>query len=438
MSYLIGFAPWLAYFVIALGLNPSRDTMLLAAAVGLALSIAFLIPKVRSATVSALDVGALVFFPLMAALTFVLPVETLDKWGPVFGQLALTLSVAAGQIMHRPFTMAYAKPETPQALWDYPTFKASNMKISSMWLIAFGTMTILSIVAVPLDPTSIGAILLNWVAPVLLITGVVRWMTGFIARERTEGQARLDARLEVTIPPGGQVVGWLDHVTTTLPSARAEQLFQALQSLGLVIPWQYRQYAGFASGAVRLGNLNLEVIGTELPDFDPQMVTFEPVSLNGLSDELDRRGILHGDQLPTTANIQGQDRTIFTSMALPGVSSPGQLTTQFCVTLTPVRTWSTEAPANKAGIVKVHWVTMGVPPAAVPMWHALLGPSGGAQLTQGPIVEVHASSQVGVRSITVTTHDPKAAVAAFAQAGLPTSGWTATVGTLTLSFVIDH
>ena len=66
----------------------------------------------------------------------------------------------------------------------------------------------------------------------------------------------------------------------TVPQASA--LFDSLLSLGLVEAWQFSDYGAFSSGGVRLGNLNLEVMGADpsvIPT--PSYVTFEPVRAAG-------------------------------------------------------------------------------------------------------------------------------------------------------------
>ncbi len=59
--------------------------------------------------------------------------------------------------MKKPFTLPYAKEQTPPPIWDLPIFLQVNMTISSAWAAAFGVMTaadlaaFLGFLSLPLD-----------------------------------------------------------------------------------------------------------------------------------------------------------------------------------------------------------------------------------------------------------------------------------------------
>jgi predicted membrane channel-forming protein YqfA (hemolysin III family) len=47
----------------------------------------------------------------------------------------------------RPFTLPYAKEQTPEPIWALPIFLQVNMTIASAWAGAFGVMTIADLAA---------------------------------------------------------------------------------------------------------------------------------------------------------------------------------------------------------------------------------------------------------------------------------------------------
>lgn len=59
---------------------------------------------------------------------------------------------------------------------------------------------------------------------------------------------------------GGLVLG-VDHVTTVLGDRPARQLLAGLTRLGLPVAWPLADYGRLWTGGVRLGNLDLEIIG---------------------------------------------------------------------------------------------------------------------------------------------------------------------------------
>lgn len=91
------------------------------------------------------------------------------------------------------------------------------------------------------------------------------------------------------------LVSKVEHVSVTAPDA--ERLFRLFRdSLGLPQVWPYRDYGGFSSGGVSLGNVVLEFVaapGGTATAFGA--MAFEPADHTGEAlAELDRRGIPHG------------------------------------------------------------------------------------------------------------------------------------------------
>ena len=244
----------------------------------------------------------------------------------------------------------------------------------------------------------------------------------------------------------------VDHVTTVLDGRTARLVFSALSRMGLFVAWPYVDYGPFGTGGVRLGNLNLEVIGTDggaaavpPPEADGesaadgdgewprQVVTLAPASLAGLAAELDERGVRHGEPEPFAP--AGGAEPLYTTVELPDLGGDG-LAVQFCAYPEGPRT-GTVSPRDLAGVRQVDRVVVGAsdPGRARDQWAALLSPdwreSGGTwQPGYGPAVEVRPAGQDAVLELVVRVGSLATARAAFTAAGLQVTGDVVEIGTL--------
>lgn len=232
------------------------------------------------------------------------------------------------------------------------------------------------------------------------------------------------------------VVGYLNHVTTRLDTAaEASALFDSLSSLGLVEAWEFADFGAFSSGGLRLGNLNLEVMGadpTVIPM--PSYVTFAPAAVRGLVAGLDARGVDHG---PLEVQREG-GRVIFASIRLDDLESASfaiQLSAQFV----PNRYGpSPVAPPNAAGIVQVAAVTVDVGRDREPVLARLMAPVAVGpwmEFDEGPAVTVRSGRGFGMGPLVLRVADVPRAVRAFSAIGLPVDGSRVSVGTLTFRLV---
>lgn len=242
------------------------------------------------------------------------------------------------------------------------------------------------------------------------------------------------------------IVAAVDHVTSVQPDRPARLLFSALSRLGLMVAWPYASYGRFASGGVRLGNLNLEVIGTP---GDPaaagvagnagdggwprQLVTLAPASLENLPAELDQRGVLHGEPRPFSLKPGGEP--LYTTVGLPGLGGAG-LAVQFCAYPDGPRTQTVPA-RDLAGVQHVDRVVLGASDAgaAWQRWTALLAPPGAGladawQPGYGPALEVRPAGEDTVLELVLRVRSLPVARAAFTAAGLSVAADVVTIGTL--------
>ncbi len=110
----------------------------------------------RGKTLKLLDVGALGLFgglslytELAAATWSVLGVRVCVDFG-LF--LVVVISIAIG----RPFSLQYAREQTPPEIWSKPEFLRVNVRISSVWALAFGVMVLSDLSMLRGAPVAIG------------------------------------------------------------------------------------------------------------------------------------------------------------------------------------------------------------------------------------------------------------------------------------------
>jgi len=133
---ITGFLPWIVLAVIE---GPGR--IALACAVALAMSALFLVTeKVRGSSPKALSFVDVVAFGAFLIGSLVASPDTttwLETWFGEIANIVLVLFVAISLLVRQPFTLQYAKEQTPEEYWDSPTFLRVNYVITAVWGLAF-------------------------------------------------------------------------------------------------------------------------------------------------------------------------------------------------------------------------------------------------------------------------------------------------------------
>jgi hypothetical protein len=188
-GFIVGFAPWIVFSVAAhrLAGNAVAWAALIAAAMA---AVALLVARRRHGPVI-LNAASLVLFGAIAVIGFVggPPVDQwLYTWGrPLVGVvLGLYLLVTAPV---RPFTEEYARQSTPRQYWGSPTFRKINLVLSAAWggaLAIIGAagllVTALADLATDNSADHLADLLLNWIVPILIIWGMIKFTAVYPAR----------------------------------------------------------------------------------------------------------------------------------------------------------------------------------------------------------------------------------------------------------------
>ena len=183
MTELIwSFAPWLTFLLA------TRVTSFYGAvAVGVAAAVVVVIRAVRRHRLHLLDVAGLVYFAgLGVILLAVHPahVGTWARYAQAGSHTALTLIVFGSILVGHPFTEAYARERTPEALWSTAGFHAVNRRISAVWGLAFLVGTFSLILAGAVDSTPV---LLRVIIPFGALVAAFKY-----TQSQTQGQGPAD------------------------------------------------------------------------------------------------------------------------------------------------------------------------------------------------------------------------------------------------------
>lgn len=103
MDILVGFAPWILFWVLS-----SNDTFRIAIFASLICAVAFNIPRFLKHNSKILEIGSLIFFAIMAIGSLLVEVHWLERWINVLGNAALTLIALVSLLIGNPFTLQKA------------------------------------------------------------------------------------------------------------------------------------------------------------------------------------------------------------------------------------------------------------------------------------------------------------------------------------------
>jgi hypothetical protein len=136
MSELIwSFAPWVL-FISAVRIT----NVYVAAGVAALAAIVVLARAMTRHKAHLFDVAGVIYFVgLLVVLAIVHPTD-ISLWGRYAQAVAhgsLCLIVFGSVLIGHPFTEGYARAEAPREVWNTPSFRSFNRKISTVWGFAF-------------------------------------------------------------------------------------------------------------------------------------------------------------------------------------------------------------------------------------------------------------------------------------------------------------
>lgn len=178
MNIFLAFAPFILFVIVerTVGFTAGLISGAIASAVLLLRDVA-----TRNKSVKVLEAGTFVLFCVLAVYAAVVR--------PAWPIASVRLRVDAGLLLivlvsiaiRRPFTLQYAREETPQEIWTQPEFIRVNYVITLVWALAFAVMVAADLVLlyVPGLGPSVGII-----ATIVAIYGAIRFTSWYPEREK--------------------------------------------------------------------------------------------------------------------------------------------------------------------------------------------------------------------------------------------------------------
>ena len=140
-SPLAGLAPWIVMSILS---GPGRFE--LSVLVALALSVTFVVAgHRRHSRYKLMEVFDLIFFAgfaLIGILASPAQITWMETWAGEITNIVLTVFVLFTIVIRKPFTIEYAREQTPKEYWDTPMFIRINYQITWMWFAAFAVQAI--------------------------------------------------------------------------------------------------------------------------------------------------------------------------------------------------------------------------------------------------------------------------------------------------------
>ena len=180
MSILLGFAPWIVFWILV-----GNNTFQHAAWAALITSIIVNAKSMKQKSLKVLDIGSLLFFLLLAMTTLVAEPAWLETWTHFSGNVALFVISLISLVIGKPFTLQYAREQTPEEYWSTPLFYAINRNITLVWTAAFALQTVSSVLTViwPHHETWF-----SWIIPLAAFVAATKF-TGWYPRRFQEEEA---------------------------------------------------------------------------------------------------------------------------------------------------------------------------------------------------------------------------------------------------------
>ncbi|HEX4586647.1 MAG TPA: hypothetical protein VH185_01595 [Mycobacterium sp.] len=172
MGILLGFAPWIVYWVLV-GNVPFTTAVLVALAVAV---LSFVIGRVRGAPGRTLETGAVATFLILTVLTFTLSESFMERWIQPLSNAGIFLVAFTGVLAGRPFVREFAEVDQPKEVVESEVFRRITTLLTWIWVAAFAGMTVSSAIppivqgdATILDTKTPLSFVCYWVIPFSLL-----------------------------------------------------------------------------------------------------------------------------------------------------------------------------------------------------------------------------------------------------------------------------
>lgn len=141
MEALVGFAPWIVFWVVA-----GFDSFEPAAIAALLTSVLILLPDALHRRVKVLDAGTLIAFAVLALMGLTAERAWFARYAAPLSNGALALVMLVSALIHQPFVLQYAREGRPRETWQEPHFVRACYVITWVWIVAMAVQTLSTLV----------------------------------------------------------------------------------------------------------------------------------------------------------------------------------------------------------------------------------------------------------------------------------------------------
>lgn len=172
MGILLGFAPWIVYWVLV-GNVPFTTAVLVALAIAV---VSFVIGRIKGTPGRTLEIGAIGTFLVLTVLTFTLSQSFMERWMQPLSNAGIFLVALTGVLIGRPFVREFAEADQPSEVVESELFARITTLLTWIWVAAFAGMTVSSSIppivygnATILDTKTPLSFVCYWVIPFTLL-----------------------------------------------------------------------------------------------------------------------------------------------------------------------------------------------------------------------------------------------------------------------------
>jgi hypothetical protein len=172
VGILYGFAPWIVYWVLV-GNVPFTTAVLIALAIAI---VMYVLGRRTHAPGHTLQIGALVTFLVLTALTLTVSQAFMERWMQPLSNVGIFAVALAGVLAGRPFVREFAAVGQPPEVVDSDLFGTITNRLTWIWVAVFAGMTISSAIppivqgdATILDIRTPLSFVFYWVIPFTLL-----------------------------------------------------------------------------------------------------------------------------------------------------------------------------------------------------------------------------------------------------------------------------
>lgn len=142
MGILLGFAPWIVYWVLV-GNVPFTTAVLVALAIAV---LSFVIGRVRGRPGRTLEIGAVATFLVLTILTITLSQSFMEQWIQPLSNAGIFLVALVGVLIGKPFVREFAEADQPPEVIQSDVFRRITSVLTWIWVAAFAGMTVSSVI----------------------------------------------------------------------------------------------------------------------------------------------------------------------------------------------------------------------------------------------------------------------------------------------------